>query len=42
MAIAPSPVLVAIREDQLEAASALGPPLDDQAMAGQFAGYPDH
>ena len=35
MAIEPSPVLVAIREDlaRLEAAAALGPPLDDQAMA---------
>jgi hypothetical protein len=32
----PSPVLVAIREDlaRLEAAAALEPPLDDQAMAG--------
>jgi hypothetical protein len=33
--LGPSPVLVAIREDlaRLEAAAALGPPFDDQAMA---------
>jgi hypothetical protein len=35
MAMEPSPVLVAIREElaRLESAAALGPPLDDEAMA---------
>jgi hypothetical protein len=35
VAMEPSPVIVAIREDlaRLEAAAALGPPLDDEAMA---------